>query len=166
MRWYMDTEFAENGTTIKLISIALVSESGDEFYACASDGWSPDDCDEWVKENVLAKLPPRSDASRWMSRAQIREAVLDLLNPSSGPEIWAYFADYDWVAFCQLFGRMVDLPGGMPMFCRDIKQEMDRLGMSKKDLPALDPKVAHDALTDARWNREAHRVIRHAEMDG
>ena len=33
-----------------------------------------------------------------------------------------YYADYDWVALCQLYGRMLDLPGRWPMFCRDLKQ--------------------------------------------
>jgi hypothetical protein len=39
-RWFMDAEFAENGSTIKLISIALVSSSGDEYYRELSDGWT------------------------------------------------------------------------------------------------------------------------------
>lgn len=41
------------------------------------------------------------------------------------PEFYAYFADYDWVAFCWLYGRMIDLPTGFPMYCRDIKQQLD-----------------------------------------
>lgn len=28
----------------------------------------------------------------------------------------------DWVVFCQMFGTMLDLPNGWPMFCRDIRQ--------------------------------------------
>jgi len=38
----------------------------------------------------------------------------------------AYFADYDWVLFCTIFGTMMDLPKGFPMYCVDLKQEMDR----------------------------------------
>lgn len=41
------------------------------------------------------------------------------------PEIYAYYADYDWVLFCSLFGRMIDLPMGMPMYCKDLKQTLD-----------------------------------------
>lgn len=38
---------------------------------------------------------------------------------------YAYYADYDWVVFCWLFGRMIDLPKGFPMYCIDLKQELD-----------------------------------------
>lgn len=41
------------------------------------------------------------------------------------PEFYAYYADYDWVVFCSLFGTMMDLPKGFPMYCRDLKQMID-----------------------------------------
>jgi len=41
------------------------------------------------------------------------------------PEFYAYYADYDWVVFCWLFGKMMDLPKGFPMYCRDLKQMLD-----------------------------------------
>ena len=41
------------------------------------------------------------------------------------PEFYAYYADYDWVAFCWLFGKMMDLPKGFPMYCLDLKQMLD-----------------------------------------
>lgn len=40
-------------------------------------------------------------------------------------EFYAYYADYDWVLFCSLFGRMIDLPKGFPMYCKDLKQMLD-----------------------------------------
>lgn len=40
-------------------------------------------------------------------------------------EFYGYYSDYDWVCFCWLFGRMVDLPKGFPMYCIDLKQELD-----------------------------------------
>lgn len=51
-------------------------------------------------------------------------------------EFWAYFADYDWVVFCWLFGTMMDLPKGMPMYCKDLKQEMDILDLPKELKPS------------------------------
>jgi len=153
MRWFMDTEFDENGSTIKLISIALVNERGRGFYRALCDGWSPHDCNDWVKENVLPKLPP---VHWWETRASVRDQIRELLLVEHrSPEIWGYYSDYDWVVFCQLFGRMVDLPSGMPMYCRDLKQEMDRLGITREQLPPQEPKVAHDALADAQWIRSA-----------
>ena len=72
------------------------------------------------------------------------------------PEFWGYFADYDWVALCQLFGAMMDLPKGWPMYCRDIKQWCDDLGN-----PRLPPegKDEHHALADARWAKNAYYFL-------
>lgn len=41
------------------------------------------------------------------------------------PEFYGYYCDYDWVVFCWLFGKMIDLPKGFPMYCRDLKQILD-----------------------------------------
>lgn len=40
-------------------------------------------------------------------------------------EFYGYYSDYDWVLFCSLFGRMIDLPKGFPMYCNDLKQMLD-----------------------------------------
>lgn len=154
MRWFMDTEFDENGTTIKLISIALVSARGDEYYRVLSDGWRPEDCDQWVQENVVKQLPPTL-SGLWASRSQVAADLrFMLLRDGSRPELWGYFSDYDWVVFCQLFGKMIDLPKGFPMYCLDLKQEMCRRGLKREQLPAQTG-TAHDALEDARWIRTA-----------
>lgn len=41
------------------------------------------------------------------------------------PVFYGYFADYDWVLFCSLFGKMIELPKGFPYYCRDLKQMFD-----------------------------------------
>lgn len=41
------------------------------------------------------------------------------------PEFYSYCADYDWVVFCWLFGKVNDLPNGIPMYCIDLKQILD-----------------------------------------
>lgn len=69
---------------------------------------------------------------------------------------WGYYADYDWVVFCQLFGRMIDLPRGFPMYCRDIKQLCDDLG--NPPLPKQE-KGEHNALEDARWNKMVYQKL-------
>ncbi len=40
-------------------------------------------------------------------------------------DFYAYFGDFDWVVFCWLFGRMIDLPEGFPKYCIDLKQELN-----------------------------------------
>lgn len=174
MRIYLDTEFYEDGRTIDLISIALVAEDGREFYAVSRDA-ELHRVSDWVRTNVLPHLPPYGDDA-WMTRVEIREAVREFTAPSKdlivdfrdGPvpasekaEIWAYYADYDWVVLCQLFGTMMQLPPHLPKFCRDLKQLA--VGKGDPELPAQET-GEHNALADARWNMHVHRFLE--ELDG
>lgn len=97
----------------------------------------------------------------------------------SKPVFYAYYAEYDWVVFCWLFGKMNDLPSGFPMYCIDLKQELDvvydKFKQEHKNKPqpkgaflnSIDlhpdyPKQTneHNALADARWNIELHKFIK------
>lgn len=89
------------------------------------------------------------------------------------PKFYAYYADYDWVVFCWLFGRMIDLPKGFPMYCIDLKQIMDdKAPNGKYTVKGLNsgfpikehqqyPKQTneHNALSDAKWNKELYAFI-------
>ena len=37
MRYFYDTEFIEDGSTIELVSIGIVAEDGREFYAVSTE---------------------------------------------------------------------------------------------------------------------------------
>ena len=150
MKYFLDTEFIEDGRTIDLISIALVTDDGRELYCENAE------CDfrlasEWVKTNVIR---PLIGGTAQYSRVAIREKVRSFC--TGRPEFWGYYADYDWVVFCQLFGRMVDLPKGWPMYCRDIKQFCDDLGNPK--LPKQG-KGEHFALADAYWIKKSYEFL-------
>lgn len=82
-------------------------------------------------------------------------------------EFYAYYADYDWVLFCSLFGRMIDLPEGFPMYCRDLKQQLDERGINQewKRAIAPDPEGEHNALVDAQWNKLLHDKIEKLSKD-
>ena len=43
-------------------------------------------------------------------------------NNYQNPQFYGYYADYDWVVFCWLFGKMIDLPSGFPYYCKDLIQ--------------------------------------------
>lgn len=151
MKIWFDTEFIEDGKTIDLISIGAIREDGEQYYAevieCDHSRASP-----WVRENVLAHL--RGGIDR-LVRADI---ALDLIKfAGEKPEFWAYYADYDWVALCQLYGTMMDLPNGWPMYCRDVKQWCDALGNPK--LPEQ-KSIEHHALFDAVWTKDAWQFLR------
>jgi hypothetical protein len=154
-RYFVDCEFIEDGRTIDLISIGIVAEDGREYYAVSTE-FDVSKASEWVKDNVLVHLPGRGDHV-WKPRKRIADEVLLFSEAwASKPEFWGYYADYDWVALCQLYGTMMDLPKGWPMYCRDIKQWADMLGNPK--LPEQG-KGEHHALSDARWNKQAWEFL-------
>jgi hypothetical protein len=104
----------------------------------------------------------------------------------SKPEFYGYYADYDWVVFCWLFGKMIDLPNGFPMYCIDLKQIMNEKATIhyahlRDDLKpgvlggefSLDKKLKvmkgsnnypkqtneHSAIEDARWNKKLYEFL-------
>jgi len=170
LKYFYDTEFIEDGKTIDLISVGVVCEDGREFYAESLEA-DLTKASEWVRENVIAHLwsrqPDKRDANAWfrdggkgglLSRANIMRELLVFCDPEQHgkPELWGYYADYDHVVLCQLFGTMMNLPDGWPMWTRDIKQLCDSLGDPK--LPEQG-KGEHHALADARWNKTAYEFL-------
>ena len=57
---------------------------------------------------------------------------------------------------------MIDLPKGFPMYCRDLKQIADDI-WEKTGKDTKYPKGAntHNALADAKWNKEFHNFLQY-----
>ncbi len=151
MKYFFDTEFIECQGTIDLISIGIVTEDGREFYA---ESWAVNwkIANAWVLENVKPSLT----GENVLDRSEMKKAIVQFIGEDT-PEFWAYYADYDWVAFCWIFGAMMDLPKNFPMYCKDIKQLCDSLGNPK--LPEQDSKEEHNALNDARHNKIMYEYL-------
>lgn len=166
-----DTEFLEDGYTIDLISIGIVCDDGREYYA-VNAGMPTDKirAEEWLMANVWPHLPivGRTDTHpgildtrnvtmkpKFVIRNEVREFIL---TGGGDPQLWAYYAAYDHVVLAQLFGHMVNLPDGIPMYTNELRQEMVRHGV---DAPAPDDQ--HNALADARWNLDVLRKCQAAD---
>jgi 3' exoribonuclease, RNase T-like len=190
LKYFIDTEFIENGITIELISIGIVCEDGREYYGINLD------CDlskanDWVKENVIAQLPPvfeeprenetllqHFDRNHWKRKNVLVAEVAfflgaerldpitkepapfgnyyELREDAPKPELWGYYSAYDHIVLCQLFGTMMDLPKGFPMYTMCLKQWCKQLG--DPELPAQG-KGLHNALEDAKWNRDVWHFL-------
>lgn len=173
-RVFYDTEFREDGHTIDLLSIGIVRETGESYYAVVSDAdWEAVRKDKWLLENVWPGMPVsglktktvtvggkienRIDYPGVLDTASslvkpkwaIANEVRDFLTETPGLELWAWYAAYDHVALAQLWGRMIGLPKGIPMWTNDLRQEAERLG--NPPLPEQEEGI-HNALADARHN--------------
>ncbi len=178
-----DLEFLEDGHTIELISIGIVRDDGSEYYAVAAEATRGRllkriKKHEWLMANVVPSLPkPYGDwnlhmPKSWLwdynsplvkPRTLIAEQVKNFLLAADKPVLWADYGAYDHVALCQLWGRMIDLPDGLPMFTCDIQQEALRLGVAWGELPQQ-AGSNHNALEDARHNRVKRAFL--AEREG
>lgn len=256
-KFFYDTEFLEGtqkkrflgipygntSPTIDLISIGIVSEDEQEYYAVSKDfnvweAWNRYDVAEqtnyekdngfsgrkiyWIRENVLYPIFYDlfkkhnkmevddyfgnlnnfiGDMERDMKRAfkifkslislygksrkKIAEEVQEFIIPKKAlnllpRELWGYYSDYDHVVFCWLFGKMLDLPEGFPMYTKDLKQSYDFYNKNfkkRKSLSAVMPHLIdfenlkdhpdypkqeneHNALSDARWNKKLYEFLK------
>jgi len=190
--------------TIDLISIGIVCEDGRSYYAMNRDlNLKHAKKNKWLKENVLDKLPAKQElyppygsprlwqeSMRWLPMEQIRQEIIDFVGGKPDcdeggsfynyngvyPEFWAYYADYDWVRFCWIFGTMMQLPNGFPMYCKDLKQVLDEeseylalkngvpqnialeILKNREDYPKQE--AEHNALDDAKWNKQLHEFLK------
>jgi hypothetical protein len=141
------------------------------------------------KEFINSGLFSKSLNKGFNEKSSYDERMEWINNNEGSPEFYAYYADYDWVAFCWLFGKMMDLPKGFPMYCIDLKQMLDEKENSLKNnegkieikgsyvesVGAFEcfsfssikdisnyPKQEneHNALADARWNKELHEFLK------
>lgn len=166
MRYFYDTEFLEDGKTIELISIGIVAEDGRELYLVNRDApWKRIKKHEWLMANVVPKLPqPHGDwilhmPKSWLCdfhnpavrpRPIVADQVRDFLLADNEPntlELWANYGAYDHVVLCQLFGPMIALPDGIPMFTHDLQQALR--AAANPTMPEQ-ASGAHNALDDAR----------------
>jgi len=88
----------------------------------------------------------------WRTLEQIKTEILTFLDIEEygKPELIGWCSAYDWVAFCQIFGTMMDLPTGYPHYIKDFQQVLDERGISDDELPEQESGL-HHALADAKY---------------
>lgn len=162
MRVYHDWEFIDDGRTIEPISVGMAAEDSRTYYAVFKS--TPIDRvmqRVWLRDNVLPHLPLLHFPGRGTPELNylsplvknpvtIRNEVSRFLLDTPRLELWGWYSGYDHVAFAQMWGPMVYLPEGIPMWTNDLRQEALRLGLDECDIPPPDPQMAHNALEDAK----------------
>lgn len=180
MKYFFDCEFIERANTrsapatIQLISIGMVDEDGNTFYAENTD-FDPLLLNDWVTKNVVPSLrwwgksstsdrfvantanEHAWDTEVWGSPQKIANELLTFAPPPLEPEFWGWYSAYDWVVFCWLFGTMMELPEGYPKYCRDLKHIADMFGIRSN---VKEPKNEHNALDDAQYHKRLYDDIK------
>lgn len=180
--YYMDEEFIDDGKAIDLISIGIVAEDGKELYLQSCE-FQAQMASEWVWQNVYPHLKrcnqPYGEQKSildelnihkeglcidyrcpWRSRERMRGEIQAFLDPAQygTPEFYGWCASYDFVAFCQLWGTMMDLPEGYPHYIRDLQYTLDLYHITDDMLPQQEQGL-HNALSDARHIKRLWEAI-------
>jgi len=153
MKYFIDWEFHDDGTELIPISLGIVGEDASEIYielTLTANHTARIHDDPWMMENVVPYL---NKVERQYSKEEAAEKIDAFIDDT--PEFWGYYADYDWVCLCQLFGGMLKLPERFPMLCMDLQQWWLMFGGTKPP----DPKSEHHALADARWNLDFYKAL-------
>jgi hypothetical protein len=156
MRLFLDCEFTQLNQDTKLISLALASETGDEFYVELTDTYQVADCSDFVIQNVL----PQLDLSLYgMSLVEAQAALRVFLGSIEGQlEVCSDAPDWDWDFFCQLAyvdhkwpSHVANRPTNLIHLFRHF--EADDIGNITL------PELPHHALLDARLLAELYQRL-------
>jgi hypothetical protein len=168
---FFDTEFTGLHQNTTLISIGLVAENGDSFYAeCCN--YDRSQVDEWLSDNVISKLAMETHDYSGLSREaneksieeckdvvligykdkEIGELLQRWLSRFESVEMWSDCLAYDWVLFNQLFGHAFNIPKNVYYIPFDICTLMKIKGVDpdisrEEFVGTTGPK--HNALHDA-----------------
>lgn len=141
-RLYLDTEFTALRLDRQLISLAMVSSTGAEFYVELLDGWELDACSEFTRDVVL----PQLEQATWgLSRREAADQLRGFLRAQGNCEILSDALNWDWPLLLELLS-----PAGLPdnvLGCRQLTESQIELA------PQGIPELPHHALEDARWLR-------------
>ncbi|MGF6489677.1 3'-5' exoribonuclease domain-containing protein [Pseudomonas frederiksbergensis] len=157
MRIFLDCEFTQLNQNSKLISLALVSESGEEFYVELTDTYSVEDCSDFVIQNVLPQLDPlRCGQSLVESQDSLRGFLSGF---SEELEVCSDAPQWDWSFFCDLACavhqpwpvQVVSQPTNLTSLFNQVNAE----ALEQVELPDL----PHHALIDARMLAELFKIL-------
>lgn len=171
---FFDTEFTGLHQKTTLISIGIVSECGETFYAELTD-YDQSQIDNWLQENVIDNLIlPHDLGSNGFGvdgivgdTQFIKEELSKWLSQFESVEMWSDCLSYDWVLFNNIFGHAFNIPKNVYYIPFDICTLFKEKGIdpdiSREDFagnsiavfstnPVLNKK--HNALWDAYVIRE------------
>lgn len=158
---FLDTEFT-NFVQMDLISIALVSEDGQEFYAERTD-YRRDDCSDFVREEVLPMLGRVPGAA--CKRDQLTHRLRAWFNALPEPAllVFDYFSDWELLADAFL-GDGFNMPpanvGDKLLLAGEIVGDpVFQHALNRTFTPDLPP---HHALADAKAIMAGYRAWREA----
>lgn len=175
---FFDCEFTSLHKDTSLISIGIVSETGEKFYAEIVD-YDRTQLNDWLNDNVVSNL--------WSTTKTVDEcASCDYFHIGTKKQIGRYLrlwlhqfdevqfvsdvCHYDMVLLIDLLGKSAfDLPENINPSCHDINQDISKFlnisekeafNMNREDMLGINgTDLKHNALSDAEVIRDIYIMI-------
>ncbi len=109
---------------------------------------------------------------KWVIANEVRDFLIATVTPAGGhngqpfyfnvnhPELWANYGAYDHVVLAQLWGPMIKLPEGIPMWTHDLQQAIEAAPEGFET--PIQQSGHHNALEDARHNMRVLTTLQQA----
>jgi len=150
MKLFLDTEFTGLRKDTTLISIGIVAENEEIFYAEFTD-YDETQVDEWVRDNVLSNLTNEDYTIRG-NKKFVTQKLQEWLSNFKTIEFWSDCLAYDWVLFCDLFGGALNIPKNVYYIPFNISTMFE--------LNGIDPDVSREDFADISTNaRTKHNAL-------
>lgn len=162
-RIFMDLEFSGLHQKTTPISIGVISQDDETFYAEFND-YDREQCDDFIKKNVIPNLilsenDPIMDDFPHIVRSignckMIADELKEWLNHIGPVQIWGDCLSYDWVIFCQLYGHAFNIPKSVYYIPFDISTLFQMKGIDpdisrEEYCGIIDTGIKHNSLYDA-----------------
>lgn len=163
---YFDTEFTGLHQRTTLVSIGLIAETGQTFYAELTD-YDQLQVDDWLRENVISKLyldgcypHDLSCIALKADKGVVEDELRRWLRQFDKVEMWSDCLSYDWMLFCQLFGHAFNIPKNVYYIPFDI--------CTLFKVKGIDPDVSREEFTSDMTNTisiaKKHNALYDAEV--
>jgi hypothetical protein len=133
MKIFFDTEFTGLRKDTTLISIGMIAENGETFYAELND-YNEKLCNRWIEDNVLKNLltrylrgiedKPFVKNVHVGDKTSVAKALYMWLKQFDYVQFVSDVCHYDMVLLIDLFGCAFDLPKNVSAVCYDINQDI------------------------------------------
>lgn len=163
---FFDTEFTGLHQKTTLISIGIISEDGNSFYAETND-FNKSQVDQWLQKNVIENLQ--------LQKYEINSTVIDgkhttFFGDSKGLKtalvrwlksynkvcVWSDCLSYDWVLFNQIFGHAFNIPDNVYYIPFDI--------CTMFELKGIDPDINREDFAEVLSGDKKHNAMWDAEI--
>ena len=172
MKQYFDCEFSglQNGTT--LISIGIVIENGNEFYAEFLD-YDKNQITDWIRENVISKTMMFKDKikSNYLKAVDknmtvigdtqfVKEKLLLWLSKYKNVKFYSDVLAYDWVL---LQGLIADYKDGYPKLPSNVYYIPFDLA-TYFEMNGIDPDINREEYCDYKDDSDKHNALHDAKV--